>query len=1067
MAVSFDKPQQEAIDSREGNFLVSAGAGSGKTAVLTERIKELVLEKDPAKRATLDQLLVLTFTNKAAAEMKNRTRAKLYEAFKKGELKQDLSGEVECADITTFDSFFLKIVTKYAFKLGIDPDVMVAEESFLRVKERELIEEALSKRYEKMEQVFAEMVKKYTLKDDDIFVKYILGVLRLCSLSPNPDALFEELREKLYSPAFLDEEEKKFYEKCNKDLVSASNLLEGNDEILALDHEYVGSWIGLGSYEALYKRLLLENVAKAKKEKVLINGKEYETEFPKAPRNYEFADTDKLCRSAAKSLFDNVVSSLELNGDPTEQRKRILETKPYASVLIDIAKEVYQGMLDFMKEKNSYSFSDIASLARRLLDDKTILSEIKNKYKYIMIDEYQDCSDLQESFISSISNDNVFMVGDIKQSIYRFRNANPDIFAEKLSKYGKDEDGHAIYLQKNFRSRLEVIDFVNDLFGKIMSEEVGDVDYEKGQSLEFGNKYLYGTEPKNEFKATFLSYEPKDDLEKAEIEARAVANDIIDKVKNGFLIDVKDQGQRACEWGDFAILMPTKSQFNVYKKVFGEAKIPLVATVGNELDEDDLNMVFMRLLKLPLVIGEDEKATKHCYASIKRSYLFQEDDDKLFDELQDGSYKEDALIKDMLSDKEKLLAMGVNEAVNYLIEKYGFVEKLKKIGNVKANFKTLTAFLGEAAYAERMGVDYKGYVEHFDNLSKYGIKEEIKGDFAGDNVVKLMTIHASKGLEFPFVYCPNIARKTNVDDTKGFYSVSQKYGLLLPKTRSDDYSGNFLYSLYKEEEVAKAISEYMRLFYVQLTRASNQIIFIAPVGVDASFDLLEIPLQKRKLIVKTSVNSKGATVYSLVQPNSFAQFLNMVGKSSLGTLFENKDANIEEPTPCAKTAGIEPFEKPILHSIDCPIEIVEEKRASKSSFTPINEAAAQYGTHMHRLLELVSFKEKNASFITNDSERKKIEALFNHDIFDNLDGYKEFHEYRYIDYDNDLEGSIDLLLVKAGEKAIIVDYKTKHLDDEAYDKQLGLYKQYVEKVFGLKAETYLLSISDNILKVVE
>ena len=153
METKFDIPQQEAIDSREGNFLVSAGAGSGKTAVLTERIKDIV----SSGKANLDELLVLTFTNKAAAEMKNRTRGKL----------PHLSSQVECADITTFDAFFLKLVKKYASTLKIDPDVTIAEESFLEVRKKELIEEALAKRYEKMDSDFADMVKSYTLKNDD------------------------------------------------------------------------------------------------------------------------------------------------------------------------------------------------------------------------------------------------------------------------------------------------------------------------------------------------------------------------------------------------------------------------------------------------------------------------------------------------------------------------------------------------------------------------------------------------------------------------------------------------------------------------------------------------------------------------------------------------------------------------------------------------------------------------------------------------------------------------------------------------------------------------------------
>ena len=1064
MAVKFDKPQQEAIDSRKGNFLVSAGAGSGKTAVLTERIKALIMDGS----ATLDELLVLTFTNKAAAEMKSRTRDKLLLAYQKKEIPNDLSSEVECADITTFDAFFLKLVKKYAFRLGIDPEVAIADESLLQIKQRELIDEALSKRYETMEPSFADLVKKYTLKNDDVLINYIESVLHLCELTSNTDELFEELKEKIFEGDYLKKAKQEYYEQLDKDLVSAFNLLEGDNDLIAKDHKYVSSWIRLGSYEALYQRLQLEKIAKEKKTNVTIKGEEYPTGFGKANSKDPLTDDEKLRRDIAKELFKGAIDSLTLNGDPSMQEEDILATKGYVSLLVDIAKEVYEKMLSYKKEKNAYNFSDIASLAGKLLKEEDILKEIKSKYKYIMVDEYQDSSDIQESFIGKISHDNVFMVGDIKQSIYRFRNANPDIFAGKLLTYGKEEGGHAIYVQKNFRSRLEVIDFVNKLFEKIMSEEVGEVDYTKGQALEFGNTYLYGTEPKNEFKATVLSYELSEEHEKAELEAMAIANDIIDKVQNGFLIDVKDEGKRACDWGDFAILMPTKTQFNIYKKVFGEAKIPLVATIGNELDDDNINMVFIRLLKLPLAIGEDETATKHCYASIKRSYLYEEDDDKLLDELQDGSYKNDDLIKAMEKDKEKILSMSVYEAVSFLFDKYGFVEKLKKIGNVKANFKTICAFLDEALNAERMGIDYKGYVEYFDKLKKFEVKQEIKGDFAGDNVVKLMTIHASKGLEFPIVYCPNNLRRYNKGDSSGFYLSSRKYGLLLPKTRTDDYSGNFLESLFKNEETQKSVSEYMRLFYVQLTRASNQLIFLSPEGSGDAYEMLEVPLTGRKILTKKKVDEKKGTItYSSVSLTNFSQFLSSAGKTCLSSLFEYKAANTEKPVPFAKMMEVEPFKEPALRSIDYPIELVIEKRASKSSFVPINEGAAQYGTHMHRLLELVSFKNKDASFIKNESERKKIEALFDHDLFASLDGYKEFHEYRYFDEENDIEGSIDLLLVKEGEKAIVVDYKTKSLDDEAYAKQLGLYKQYVERVFGLKAETYLLSISENLLKVVE
>ena len=1039
MKTEFDIPQKQAIDSRKGNFLVSAGAGSGKTAVLTERIKEIVTDKS----AKLDQLLVLTFTNKAAAEMKNRTREKLPE----------LSSQVECADITTFDAFFLKLVKKYASKLKIDPDVTIADSSFLEVRKKELIEEALAKRYENMDENFAEMVKSYTLKSDEKLSDYIERILTLVDLAPDPESCFEELGEQLFDSKFLEKSQEEYYERCDLDIRSAMYLLsESSDEVVQKSYEYLKTWANCGNYTKLYERLTAADAPKS---------------FPRKPNGYEFDDSDKLHLDAAKAIMKKVVEGLKANGDPKSQNDYIISTKKYAAILIEIAKEVHAGLSDYKKEKNAYSFSDIAALARDLLKDETVLSEIKNKYEYIMVDEYQDTSDLQEYFINKIARDNVFMVGDIKQSIYRFRHANPDNFRNKLSAYDRGQGGQAIYLKKNFRSRLEVIDCINSLFGRIMSKEMGEVDYHDNHDLEFGNVKLYGDKPKKDFKATILSYELDPKSSKAELEARAVANDIIAKVQSGLMIDVKRIGQRKCDWGDFAILMPTKDHFNVYKKVFGEAKIPLVATVGNELQDDDINMVFMRLLKLPLVIGEDEVATKHCYASVKRSYLFEEEDEDLFEELQNGSYTQDSLIKEMSSEKERLLSMSVYEAVSYLLDKYGFVEKLKRVGNVKANFKTITSFLSQALNAERMGLDYEGYVEHFEKLGKFAIGQEIKGDFAGDNAVKLMTIHASKGLEFPFVYCPNIVRAFNNRDASGNYIVSKDFGILLPKNRTDDYSKNFVYELFKQKETSKGLSEYMRLFYVQLTRATSKIIFISPKGSGDSYESIDIPTVNRTILTKTAPNSKGEMETKIVSPKTFNDFLNYAGKDFLKKNFEQETAVTSDPTQLAKAQKMEVFKTPSLRSIDRPVEEFEENRASKTSLTPINEAAAQYGSHMHRLLQLVSFKDKDASFIQDAKEKTKVDALFKHPIFENLEGYKEFHEYAFIDDVNNVRGSIDLLLVKAGEKAIIVDYKTKSLDDEAYERQLKLYKQYVERVFKLKAETYLLSISDNVLKVVE
>ena len=354
MAVHFDAPQLEAINSRQGNFLVSAGAGSGKTAVLTERIKSLILDGS----ASLDQLLVLTFTNKAAAEMKSRTREKLLEAYQKKEILNDLSSEVECADITTFDAFFLKLVKKYAFRLEIDPDVTIADESILQIKQRELIDEALSDRYKGSDPVFEELVSKYTMKDDDKLITYIKGILHLCELAPNANELFDELKEKIFTDAYLDAAEQEHYKKLNDDILAAFFLLEGDSQLVFKDNRYVSSWLGLGSYSALYERLQLELLSKAKGNKtVCIKGEEFPLGFGSKSKKDPLTETENLKRDIAKELFKGVINSLSSNGDSASQRARILETKKYVSILIDIAKEVYEKMAIFKKEKNAYGFS--------------------------------------------------------------------------------------------------------------------------------------------------------------------------------------------------------------------------------------------------------------------------------------------------------------------------------------------------------------------------------------------------------------------------------------------------------------------------------------------------------------------------------------------------------------------------------------------------------------------------------------------------------------------------------------------------------------------------------------
>ncbi|MCQ2800058.1 MAG: UvrD-helicase domain-containing protein [Bacilli bacterium] len=1070
MAMKFNDEQLAAINSyqEKGNYLVSAGAGSGKTAVLTERIKRIVCDKtNPTK---VSELLVLTFTNKAAAEMKTRTREALVSAFYGGELDQDLSPEVEFSDITTFDAFFLKLVKKYAYRLGLDPNIGIASNDFILSEKRKILEAILNEKYENPDPTFEALAKNYVLKNDNEITDVILGIMDKADLVPSKEEFYLDLKERFFSDEYFEARKKELYETLNDDVKAAYYLgMDSSNELLEKDTAIANSYLDLGDYETMLDRLKAEEDHKST-DKITFKGKEATAGFERNSPKYGLTESDNYKRAIIKELIGGVKETLYKVGDINKQKEKYLFTRPFVSLLVDIAKEVDARLSEYKKERGAYTFSDIASIARKLVNEEEnsdILESIKHKYKFIMVDEYQDTSDLQEFFISKIANDNLFMVGDIKQSIYRFRNANPDIFAGKLRDFSLLKGGKAFSLQKNFRSRMEVISDINSIFERIMTPSLGDVDYPKGHALEFGNVWLYGDSPKPEYTTEILSYDADKSLSLHENEARVIANDIIDKVVKGFMVDVKGEvGPRKVSWKDFAILVPVKKAIPVYQKVFGEAKIPLIATIQEDLSDNDLNLLFMRLLKLPVIIGVDEKATKHCYASIKRSYLYEENDDKLFSSLIDGSYMNDPLILEMKKDKDFLLSSPIYKAVTFLIEKYKMVDKLVRIGDVKSNFKKIALFINNAFMADQMALDYEAYVGHFDDIKKYNIDYAMGGDSADGDAARIMSIHASKGLEFPIIYCPHNKRKLSKSSTAGLYLVSNKYGVLLPKNRTDERSDNFLYNLIKKEDAEKGLSEYMRLFYVELTRASDQIIFLLPKEEGSEYKSFAIPSLNRTILARKKTKEGKSDEYSLVNPNTFADFINLLGPDFLGKKLLRKDGSVEKPVPFVKGNDIEYMDEPHLYeSIEVTPIIKEAKRASKSSLDPLDEGKLVYGDRMHRLLEVTSFITKDISFIKDEKDKAAVEKVLANSLFNDLSGFKEYHEYSYYDEVNEVHGSIDLLLVnKSKRQAIIIDYKSSHIDDEGYDKQMAIYKDYVHRVFGFDTKAYLLSISQGTTK---
>jgi ATP-dependent helicase/nuclease subunit A len=1025
--MGWSEGQQKAIASREGRYLVSAGAGSGKTAVLTERIHELVEEG----ACTLDEMLVLTFTNKAAHEMKERTR----QAFKE---EPDQAAQVESAAITTFDAFALSLVKKYHFALHVPSSIEVMDEGLLEIAKRKILDEILLERYAEKDPLFLDFVRHYAIKDDDAIVKMTLKILAYAELTGDKKAFLSQALEGAFSKDFIDASLKEFASLLHEDilsLVEAVKLYE-NPDFGAGEAEFLAAFADLTDYGALYKGLL---------------GQRYPR---KAGKKEDITSFDSALHDALKDSFNGIRDAIAGFGDASSEKERILMTKPYLAIWFDLAAELDTRLSAYKAQKGAYSFADIAYLASQAASIPAIQAELKSHYRYVMVDEYQDTSDLQEAFLQKIAANNFFAVGDVKQSIYRFRNANPAIFMANELALKKEAPDHLIALQDNFRSREEVLEDINGLFENVMSPSLGDVDYHAKQALAYGNKDYLASKGE-EHHLEILSYAKRDDLKKEECEARLIAEDIKEKLEKGYPVLAHSKSERSltrpAEAGDFAILIARKRDFETYAKVFAEAKIPLSISDDQDLSSQDVSSVFLSFLRLVVVMDKNIPAEKHCYASIMRSYLYEEKDEALYQEITSGSYRESALFSAIRKARNELLKGNCENGVAYFFDHYPFFDQLVRLGDVKANYERLSSFLSFAKQFDHLGGSYEEFVEHFSEMKKYDVEFTLSAGSDDEGSVHLMSVHASKGLQFPVIYCPDLDAKVNLRDASDAFMIN-KAGLEVPLTLEEGNPLSVWHYLAHNDESVASISERVRLFYVALTRAEEKIILIEKEDPSRALQRVD---DTHVLVIHYGKDDEGneTSTAKITAPKSFREFLALSGKA-----FKTTSKEIVKPLApyLAYQAG---QDLPLAEhrSIAVPAKKIEKARASKLASGALDEGALAYGTRLHRLLQLVDFQTKDTSFIADTQERAIIDKVLALPLFKDVSSAEIYPEYGFYDAPQGIHGSIDLLLVYPS-KAVIVDYKAKSIDDPAYRKQLAIYKTYVKRVFAKEVETYLLSI---------
>ena len=1037
---NWTKEQKRAIYESGKNIIVSAGAGSGKTAVLSERVLQKVLNG-----VSIDRLLILTFTNLAAREMKERIRKKIKKDIS---LREQLN-KLDASYITTFDSYSLSIVKKYHYLLNISSKVNIIDKNILDIKINTFLDEIFENKYQENNSKFVKLINDFCIKDDKSLKKEIISLNDKLNMKYDKEDYLNNYLDYYYNDEFIKQNIHEYETLINLKRDNIKNLLD--DLYDYCDSEYVNK-----INDSLTKLLN----ATSYEDYLCVN----EIKLPNLPRGSE--EEAKIIKTKISDIIKEIKGLVRFNST-NEMIEIIKSTKDYLEVIIEIIKELDIKVNNYKHQNDLFDFVDISKLAIKIVkENKDIREEIKNYFQEILVDEYQDTSDLQEEFISLIANNNVYMVGDIKQSIYRFRNANPNIFKNKYDNYANNNGGMKIDLLKNFRSRFEVLDNINLFFRYILDDYIGGADYKKSHEMVFGNtSYNELGKTEQNYNFEIYNYEYNKDLgySKNEIEAFIIADDIKKKVNNHYQVFDKDEGiLRDITYDDFVILIDRSTPFELYKKIFLYKQIPLNILMDEYLNNSDDLLVIKNIFKLLKLFKENNYNKEFIYSflSVGRSFLFNLDDEYLFEVIRNKTFSETVIYEKIKLITEGIESLSIVDILDKITLVFDYYNLLIKIGNINESIVRIDYLYDLATNLSNLGYDYLIFSDYIENI--FNEERDIRFSLNNEssNSVKIMSIHKSKGLEYHICYFPCLYPKFNESDLKEKFIYDNKYGIITPYF-NEGIGNNFYKDLFKENYKKEEIGEKIRLFYVAMTRAKEKMILVIPneESVEA-YDENDIVINDIRM-----------------QYNSFLKMINSV-KSKLVDYIVNidlKEVELSKDYNLVKKGNVfnnikSNNEKIILKNIPSYSKIeVTNNRFSKNSNELITKDVKEkmvFGTFMHYLLEVIDFKNpKLENLEVEDIYIEKLSNFINCDLLKNINNAKIYKEYEFI-YKDELEekhGFIDLM-IEHDDYIDIIDYKLKNIDDENYEKQLKGYQKYISEITGKEVFIYLYSIIDSLYK---
>lgn len=867
MGVKWTEEQQKVIELQKRNILVSAAAGSGKTAVLVERIIQMVTRKE--NPIDIDRLLIVTFTRAAAGEMRERIGEALEQRLQEEPENEHLQRQATLlhhAQINTIHGFCSYVIRNYFHKISLDPGYRMANEGELELLKKDVVGQVLECAYEEAEPDFLYFVECYASgKTDEKLEELILKLYEFSMSYPWPREWLLQCQKQYDAEKEEDLEKstwmKLLWDEMRKNLQEAEELTL---QSIKTAEEPDGPYMYLDALQAD-----LDLIAKLQKVKEFQHAKNILDEMTyarlSAKKDLSVSENKKNTVKNNRDEVKGILGELKEKyfcSDLQQILRELHVCKKPVSVLVKLTERFMEVLQEKKKEKNLLDFSDLEHLALEILLEKdgmvtrrsAAARELSDQFEEIMIDEYQDSNYVQEQLLTAVSRmeegqNNIFMVGDVKQSIYRFRLARPELFLEKYHLYTEEESkNQKIDLRKNFRSRAEVLQFVNYLFYQIMTEGLGGVSYDRAAALYPGAVYEEGND--ENFPITELLLLSEEELTEAGMESRQseailIGNKIKEIVDKELIWDKKEGQYRKVRYRDIVILLRTVSGWseemtNVLQGMgipsYGISRTGYftaleVVTVLNYLqicDNPRQEIPFEAVLHSPIggCSAEELALIKIAFPEQKnyeavRSYILEGENRLLAEKLR----KFLELLDDI---RGRMFYTPIQQLLHEILEETGYGRYAASMPGGEqreANLRML-----EEKAMEFEGTSYRGlyhFIRYIRNLQKYQVDfGEVNINGENTDAVRIMSIHKSKGLEFPVVFAAGMGKHFNQQDSRATLILHSSLGIGVDAADPEKRvrSSTRMKEVMKHALANENLGEELRILYVALTRAKEKLI---------------------------------------------------------------------------------------------------------------------------------------------------------------------------------------------------------------------------------------------------